>query len=403
MRRRIRSRRPDHELIELLKDEPELLAIADAVRSTAPAATRRRRTATLAVAGLVAVIAAAVTLVMLSPWGESFDLVDEALAAVGKRDVVHVVVESRLPGAVLVDRETGATQPVIIETELTYDARQHALRTTVSENGTVISDTVEQITSTAGAGAGGLSPLEPFLAALAIDYRDALSNGRVAAAGKTAQGDYIVTATLENGVSERLILDRKSYLPVAVTAKEGAGLSGRITTFETTNEADLTVAEPAPAPASGVTRTPQPIRARDASTVLGSQALWLSPTFAGLRLEAVSREELIARYPRGSGRDPERSVGVSFVYGDADGLNPDRKGTFVSLDEATSPQPAYGLPGTAADTVPPPGQARLEGRPGPGIELWSAFLVQDGTYVTITASSRELAVGAATALRLVSS
>lgn len=92
----------DRETVETLRDEPELLALADALQiagdaldvpDPAPVRPRTRlRPARLAAVGFA--VAAVVGLVLASPWsgsgGPSF--VDKALAAVGDRPVVHVVV-----------------------------------------------------------------------------------------------------------------------------------------------------------------------------------------------------------------------------------------------------------------------------------------------------------------------
>ncbi len=86
----------DREVLATLHDEPELLAIADAV-----AATRRKRTRRWAVPAAAAVaIAAALALLLVSPWESGgLSLNDRALAAIGKGPILHVIVrwEERLP------------------------------------------------------------------------------------------------------------------------------------------------------------------------------------------------------------------------------------------------------------------------------------------------------------------
>ncbi|HYY64237.1 MAG TPA: hypothetical protein VE688_06470, partial [Gaiellaceae bacterium] len=84
----------DPELLELLADDPELLAFADAVASTRSAAPavrpRRRRFAVLAAAALLLGAAVAIAVALTIPWSHNPSLVDRALAAVGEQPVLHV-------------------------------------------------------------------------------------------------------------------------------------------------------------------------------------------------------------------------------------------------------------------------------------------------------------------------
>ena len=94
----------DPELVRMLADDPELLAIADALVETRreqpasePVHARRRRR--LASVGAAAAVAAAVVAVLLvSPWsGDGGGLVGRALAAIGTGPVLHVVTEQPSP------------------------------------------------------------------------------------------------------------------------------------------------------------------------------------------------------------------------------------------------------------------------------------------------------------------
>ena len=82
-----RSAFADLEVVELLADRADLLAIADAVAATQrPPAVRRRRTPMRLVA-VAAVLGLAVALALVSPWSGRGGLVDRALAAIGSGDV----------------------------------------------------------------------------------------------------------------------------------------------------------------------------------------------------------------------------------------------------------------------------------------------------------------------------
>lgn len=113
----------DHELVEMLGRDPELLAIADALVETAEPATRRhprRRTVILASAPVLAVAAAIVAVVLLWPFASSPSILDNALAALGTRGpVTHVVLDNSL-GSYILDLRTGARTPVSGRAEIWY-------------------------------------------------------------------------------------------------------------------------------------------------------------------------------------------------------------------------------------------------------------------------------------------
>src|SRR5690348_17837077 len=131
----------DRETIETLRDEPELLAVADAVQSfgqelgPVPAPRRRRRPIRLVAVALAA--AAIVGVVLASPWdtgGTSF--VDKALAAVGNRPVLHVVV--RYTVGERIDLRTGRSSTEHRDLELWYDAKRQVFRTEALLDGRVV-------------------------------------------------------------------------------------------------------------------------------------------------------------------------------------------------------------------------------------------------------------------------
>jgi hypothetical protein len=82
----------DHEVLELLADDPELLAVADAVAvaGKAPVAVRRRSLRS----GVIATVAASALLVLalVAPWNHGHaSIVDRARAAIGTAPVLHAV------------------------------------------------------------------------------------------------------------------------------------------------------------------------------------------------------------------------------------------------------------------------------------------------------------------------
>ena len=94
----------DRELMQMLADEPELLALADALVETQQERLdtgprlRRRPSRLPSVVATAAVAAAAVAVLLVAPWGGGDGgLVQRALAAVGTGPVLHVVIEQPVP------------------------------------------------------------------------------------------------------------------------------------------------------------------------------------------------------------------------------------------------------------------------------------------------------------------
>jgi hypothetical protein len=114
----------DRETVDLLADEHELLAIADALVATRP--RRRRHLPSVAAAAA----AAGLTLTFLAPWsGGGAPTLARALAALGPRPVVHVIARTQ-------------TRRAEIETETWYDTVHRLLHTKVRRNGKLVDDFV---------------------------------------------------------------------------------------------------------------------------------------------------------------------------------------------------------------------------------------------------------------------
>ena len=83
----------DPEVLELLADDPRLLALADAVAATQQAPRRPLlHRAGPRVAAVAVVAAAAVVVALVVPKGEH-GIVDRAIAAIGDGRVMHVITE----------------------------------------------------------------------------------------------------------------------------------------------------------------------------------------------------------------------------------------------------------------------------------------------------------------------
>src|SRR5918999_4515443 len=212
----------DLEVAEELRDEPELLAIADAL-----AATHRRlprRQLTFASALLVALAASAVAVLALRLGGES-PLVERALAAVGPGPIVHAVLASDVTpavgGAERIDLRSGNRVQLIQAAEVWYDERTQTMRTVMRLNGqrfeTVLSQPGQAFTST-----GPVEPEQavgdPLFDVFLRDYRQALEGGRAVEVGSGTINGQDVTwlqfPTRFRGMSTRVAVTENGT-PVA--------------------------------------------------------------------------------------------------------------------------------------------------------------------------------------------
>jgi hypothetical protein len=143
----------DVEVIELLADEPELLAIADAVSATQrKAAAPQRRRVVVRSAIVVAAAIAAVVAVLAAPQSHSGGvlgggpgdaraaILTRALAALGSGQIMHVVSEGPA-GSSYVDLKTGKRTPAVLTEEL-WTARHNlrALHLVDRVNGRVVGE-----------------------------------------------------------------------------------------------------------------------------------------------------------------------------------------------------------------------------------------------------------------------
>ena len=267
--------RLDAEVIELLRDSPELLAIADAITATQAApATRRRATRLAAVA---AVLGLAVALALVSPWSGRGSLVDRALAAIGSGAVIHVVEKRDLSDQTLVDLRTGAESPVAQTRELWFDGDRGLLRSVQRVGGAVTGEVLETpkgswtesgrvytcawiaahpVEATKArvscnpSGQNGTMPrrvpeprpdLDPALAGFVTGYREALANGTATrdgagvVAGRAVEWlRFAIPATGNQGAArvERVAvdaehLDRRSGSRLWRTASSSTGRRSR--------------------------------------------------------------------------------------------------------------------------------------------------------------------------------
>ena len=425
--------RLDAEVIELLRDSPELLAIADAISATQTApATRRRATRLAAVA---AVIGLAVALALVSPWSGRGSLVDRALAAIGSGAVIHVVETRDLSDRTLVDLRTGAEAPVAQTRELWFDGERGLLRSVQRVGGTVTGEVLETPTGswTEGgrvytcawiaahpveaskarvscnpSGENGTTPrhvpeprpdLDPALAGFVTAYREALASGTATHDGAGVVNGrevewlrFVVGGAGSAARVERVAVDAGTSVPVRVETLDDGKLvdAATIAVAETLDRASVSFARPRLVPPG---REPvvnrvvgrSEVSLDEARAALGGRLVG-GASLAGLPRRAVTLKTVAVGYGEGSGREPRRVPSVELSYAAA----PDNDGVVVT--EAREPLMLYRF-GLDRQEVPDGSLSVI--RFGAG---YLGRMQVKGLYVSIEAPGKALLIEAARTL-----
>jgi hypothetical protein len=384
----------DRELVTLLADDPQLLAIADAVAAT----QKTRRCVPARVLLLAAAILAAGSVALLGPWGEGGpSIVDEALAAMGSGPVIHAAVEYSGDDA-LVELATGQSTPRVHRIEYWFDAERELLHTTLSTDGVKITDVVERpnmaYSDLGSWKTNGFSPqLDPGLAGFATGYREALEDGSAREVGKTKIGLRPVTLlAFQRGTREVLTVavDEETGRPLRFWSTYAGGR--RSPDFEVVELATLgrspslfrrpELAPPRPTAGSG--SEGRTLAVEDAAAAWGAAPLWLGRTFAGRPLESVKLEQVSAELTDGT--KVEGSV-LRLTYGRIHvALGRDLAGAYaVGMDDGGDPPPPAGSIAITRNIGGPRG--------------WAGELRSHGLYVALSAPTSIELIDAARSLR----
>ena len=385
----------DPEIFEALRDEPELLAIADAVAETQrpPARQALRRHGRLFT--LAAAAAGVALAVLLWPGGGGkHGVLDRARAAIGDGRVLHVV--ARLPtGETLVNLETGRRIKPTLIAESWADEKLERFHLLLRQNGRVVGELLfPQDASKPGVTAGAANPA---WAALWTGYRDALEKGTAKIERKGNIDGHAVYwirfPAAPDAEKTEVAIDRETYRPIVFRQHVSA---------TRTMDVRVLVVETSPFdPADFVRRAPRASLVDGGTSVSGGGSvaaprvgatakplLVAGPVVAGLRLRSIGPTTTF------SGKKVVR--GVLLTYGRRT-LGPSARS--LTIQELPRPDD----PGAWRRI--PRGFVRIEsgsmsasgGRERP---LWSGYLVKNGVYVTIeTAVSRRAVLEAARALR----
>jgi hypothetical protein len=390
----------DIETLEVLRDEPELLAIADAVGSTQRRRRRLPRRALFAVAAALAAAAVA----LLAPWQDDRGrglVTERALAALpAKGPVMHVVFEQRL--GTRVDLKTGSARPVLLRSESWFDQERGLLRVRGYRDGRLLGDATVR-----DAGDSLDVAMVIGFARAAELFRKALADGRarvVGAARIRGRDVYLLDAEPEPGGFQgptRIAIDKHTYELVQLRAGESfAGAPEyelNVLAFEYQPRRDDVFGRPRPGDLStGGSSATNPTDLASARTALGKAALWAGPEFGGKAIGEVALLDVEVDSVNGQG---VRGKALELTYG-ASSFGPPRRDSVV-LTQIRADDPARSYLEEAGTT--PPGFADLHsGTAGSGqnqFRTWTASLRHGGFLVQIQGGERGLVLRAARELR----
>ncbi len=353
----------------------------------------------LIVVGAVLGLAAVLT---IAPWrgGERVGVLQRALAAVGHGPVLHLALQEEWGGTV-VDLKTGTSHSLRGRREMWFDPKRglHELLT--------LGPSVEQdiilgdLESARGSLAARYGPI-------ATGYRVALANGSAQLEGP-GKIDRVPVYWIKYGTyrfpdvadkrahlfAYEVAVSQDTYEPVyyrqSRDGKPAPSTGARVDTLEflAAGEGNFKPARTSREAAGQYSSSALPgekIALAEAARRIGGKTVWLGNSFAGLRLTQFGSYELRTGQ-KDSGGWAEVVLGVTVSYGEN---TPGPERAHVLLREADRLHPSLRI--GDGNYVPPSGSAYIwDGKHG--------FLRSDGVYVAIDASSEELVLNAAKALR----
>lgn len=385
----------DVEVLELLADKPELLAIADAVSATQPHAVKpRRRRIAVRLAVVAAAAAAGIVAFLAAPQGQPA-IIGRALAAIGDGPIMHVVTEFG-SGAVYVDLKTGQRTVQVLREELWADQQLHHVHLVLSLNGRVIGDLLYPQDAQTGASAG--SP-DPAFLALWTGYRAALQNGTATLAGRgTVAGHHVYwlrfKATSQDQATMEVAVDAHSYKPILYrTSANGIHIDQRILVAKAIPYSSTDFKRQGPSllgsntSSSGFSTGPINPSAPP-TTVVHAPWLTAGTTVAGLKLRSATTLTVTT--------SKHKSIqGLELVYGQLEnGMSGPLSATIDELPQPDEPQKWSHIP---ADSIQITVGEESSGSGSPHSKtsthkLWTGTLKKDNVYLTITTPEGEHAL-----------
>jgi hypothetical protein len=379
----------DPEVLEALRDQPELLAIADAVEETQRLPTPSRRRLVSRSAALVAVGAAVLVAVLLWPSGSGRNpVLDRALAAIGDGPVLHLVV--RIPaGEELIDLGTGRTIVPKMEIESWSDRSLERFHFLIRENGRVIGEVLLPQDRTKGM---HVDANDAAYTALWSGYREALRSGKAKIVREGSVDGNPVYWLSFGSQRDEVAVDRETYKPLVFrsTSMGGRHTDSRVLLMRTepftASAFERRSSAPSPLDAGSSFSSGESGPVSPGKT--GQPWLRAGATIAGLDFTDVNQTQTTT--------DGKTINGFQLLYGSESGFGDEHS---LTIDEAKRPEDSAAWKGI------PEGFIRISTGEGSdqsqhAFTMWTGYLVRNGVYVTITTGvSREAVLEAARALR----
>jgi hypothetical protein len=400
----------DPDLAPVVREEPELAAIADAFREamiTVQQRAPRRRLRRVYV--LAATIAVGLSAGLIASWSgaDRAGIVDRALAAIGTRPVLHVVIQAPAHANVI-DLKTASASALPQETEIWFDESRSLKHTVVRVGSNVLLNEVETANGWfTPAGRRDSSDQKPTvdraLQSFVDGYRKALASGAAKEAGaETFQGTKVVWISfpLENGQSEKIALDARTSRPLFMRMSSDTGGLYAIKRIETIPFSSTDFEPPAENDAARHAFSGGVIDLHDVAVSPSSLvtdfpfAVWIGATFDGIPLAAAYRETTVTSFGDGSSK---KADGIRLFYGT---LTPTNATNFdqpyIQLSESSDPPSPYFGP-VGATPADPTQDNKLYLASSP-LGFFGSLHLTGGAYVTIRASDEAMLRAAAKAL-----
>jgi hypothetical protein len=370
----------DPEVLDVLRNEPELLALADALADTQRPRSSRFRHHTPRLAGVAAIAAGIAAVVLLWPAGNGDNgILGRAAAALGDNAVLHLVGEGQT-GETLVNLKTGERKPQTMRIELWSDRKFERAHFVMRVHG-VAADVLLPDDLQHGAHAGDV---DPAFGGFWTGYRKALDDGdaTVESSGTIDGHDvyWLRFKSVRKGEpGSEVAIDRQTYKPVVLRT---------FTSPTKHDDVHILVAETVPFDGADFKRVGQSLFGSIGSSSSGGsssaptetahpvvKAPWLTPgeTVAGLKLASVGSTSTTT-----NGRTLE---GIELRYGT--GYGP-KALTIDELPKADNPRGWKYIPSGWIDIQTGQGSDGTS-----TFDTWTGKVAKDGVYVTIDTAAGE--------------
>ncbi len=374
----------DPEVLDVLRDEPELLALADALADTQRQPSQRVRRLAPRLGAVAAVAAGIAAAVLFWPSGSGTSVVlGRALAAIGDGRVLHLVLEQPL-GETLVDLRTGERTVETTRLETWTDRDFRRAHIVMRVRGQVADVVLPE-------NAAALGPVDPAYVAFWTGYREALENGDAKLEGEDSvdgrQVYWLRFPSFERNQPGTLVaIDRATYKPVVIR-HEGPSKSHfdvRVLVAEAIpyRAADFKRIGTNPLDTGSVLSSSGYVRPAPLGAAMEAPWLTLGSRVPGRWLQEVSRTTI-----KTHGKTID---GIDLVYGGGAGPL-----TIHELSQPDDPLTWKHIPRGSIGI-----QEGAGGDQNGTSHTWTGNLVKNGVYLTIeTGAGENAVVAAARALR----